>query len=363
MPWDAAELATRPLKLAYNRVWRIYRGGYLIDVLRGEPNPQDGQFPEDWAASDTRAINEGREHLVEGLSQVLLPGESPYLRDLIAAAPEAYLGKEHVRAFGSRLALLVKLLDSAERLQIQAHPSREFSRRYLNDPFGKTESWLILATREIEGQEPYILLGFRERLTKQQMKAMVERQDVPAMEAALNKIPARPGDMYIIRAGMPHAIGPGVFMVEVQEPTDWVVSAEFQIGTVRLSERAAFMGLGIDTALDIFDYAGPLDQDAVASATLSRRRGKHPAETILIGPEDTDCFCACELQVQGELPELYRARAYSGIVIEGSGEIVLRQETIPLRPGDTFFIPASSQHDGYRSETGLRIIASFPPLP
>ena len=32
----AAQLAEQPLKLAPNRVWRVYRGGYLLDQLRGE---------------------------------------------------------------------------------------------------------------------------------------------------------------------------------------------------------------------------------------------------------------------------------------------------------------------------------------
>ena len=138
---------------------------------------------------------------------------------------------------------------------------------------------------------------------------------------------------------MPHAIGPGVFMVEVQEPTDWVVSAERQIGEVLISEKAAFMGIGLDLALDAFDFDGPLGMDAVASATISRRPGDSATEAVLVGPEDTDCFSAVELTVVGDLADPHRGRAYSGIVIEGAGEIVQGGETVPLRQGDTFFVP------------------------
>lgn len=359
---QARALADAPLKLSYNRVWRIYRGGRLIDELRGADNPADGQFPEDWAASDTRALNEGREHLVEGLSRVVLEdGREVYLRRLLELAPEAFLGEKHVRRFGSGLALLVKLLDSAERLQIQAHPSPEFSRQHLNDRFGKTESWLVLGTRSVGGQAPYILLGFGERMEKAVLKDLVMRQDSAGMEQALNRIAVEPGDMYILRAGVPHAIGPGVFMVEVQEPTDWVVSAEFQVGQVHLSERAALMGLDLDLALDVFDYDGPTGMDAVAAATLRRRPGDCSAETTLIGAEDTDLFSACELHVVGDVAEPHRGRAYSGIVVQGGGELVTAQGAVRLSQGDSFFVPASSRHEGYRSSEGMTVIASFPP--
>ena len=359
----AAEIARWPLRLAYNRVWRVYRGGYLLDAMRGTDSPADTHFPEDWATSDTRALNEGREDVVEGLSEATLPdGERFVLRDLLAAAPEAYLGAAHVRAFGAKLALLVKLLDSAERLQLQVHPSREYSRRYLNDRFGKTESWIVLATRRIAGQDPYILMGFRERVDQATMKDLVARQDVAGMEQALNKLAVAPGDMYIIRAGMPHAIGPGVFMVEVQEPTDWVVSAERQIGEVLLSEQAAFMGVGIDLALAAFDFDGPVGADAVASAALKRGTGSIGAEKVLVGPEDTDCFSAKELTIVGEMADPYRGRAYSGIVVEGSGEITLERGSVRLARGDTFFVPAAARHLCYRADGGMRVIASFPPM-
>ncbi|MGQ9555299.1 MAG: class I mannose-6-phosphate isomerase [Anaerolineae bacterium] len=358
----ALQLSQHPLRLAYNRVWRAYRGGYLIDVLRGSNNPMDNHFPEDWLFSDTRAINEGREEIIEGLSEVVLDdGSHIPLRDLLQAAPEAFLGGEHVRSFGSKAGLLVKLLDSCERLQVQVHPSRDYSRRYLNDRFGKTESWLILGTRRIGGSDPYILMGFNQRVSKADMADLIQRQDSAGMEQVLNKLPAKPGDMYIIRAGMPHAIGPGVFMVEVQEPTDWVVLAELQCGEVRLSERAAFMGLGLDLALDTFDFTGPVGADAIASATLTRRPGATSAETVLVGPEATDCFTASELTVIGDLSAPHRGRSYSGVVVHGQGEIVSDTGSMPLRQGDAFFMPASSQHLGYRSRDGMRIIASFPP--
>ena len=42
-----------PIALAPNRVPRFYRGGLLLDQLRGDPEPRDGDRPEDWVGSAT----------------------------------------------------------------------------------------------------------------------------------------------------------------------------------------------------------------------------------------------------------------------------------------------------------------------
>ncbi len=71
-----------PLRMAENRVWRIYLGGKLLDELRGVTG-SDGYFPEDWLASVVQANNPDREEKPdrEGLSRVELPdGENGLLK-------------------------------------------------------------------------------------------------------------------------------------------------------------------------------------------------------------------------------------------------------------------------------------------
>ncbi|MFQ9805758.1 MAG: hypothetical protein ACLR07_04320 [Christensenellales bacterium] len=101
-----------------------------------------GFFPEDWAASTTRAVNAGREDLVEGLSRVVSMPDQPYLLDLIQKDPEAFFGKAHLQAFGAQVGFLVKLIDAQERLTIQsASGSAIRQKRLLHSDYGKTESW------------------------------------------------------------------------------------------------------------------------------------------------------------------------------------------------------------------------------
>ena len=147
--------------------------------------------------------------------------------------------------------VLVKYLDSAVRLPIQVHPTVEFSRRRLNADSGKTEAYYILSTRP-EVTEPFIYLGFQRPRGRDELRRMIVEQDIAAMERCFDKIPVRPGDVYVVPGGLPHAIGGGVLMVEMMEPTDFVARVEFQVGGRTIPEPARFMGRDVEFALDMF---------------------------------------------------------------------------------------------------------------
>ncbi|WP_333474278.1 hypothetical protein [Paenibacillus gyeongsangnamensis] len=96
------EWSRKPLKLRLNRVWRTYRGGLLLEQWQGLARPQDSDCPEEWVASLVRARNAGREHLVEGLSVIdSADGSDMTLIEAIESAPEGFLGRRHVSAYGS----------------------------------------------------------------------------------------------------------------------------------------------------------------------------------------------------------------------------------------------------------------------
>lgn len=115
------------LQTGETRVWRTYVGGARLNEWHGRKAEQ-GFSPEDWAASTTRAVNAGREDLVEGLSRVVSMPDQPYLLDLIQKDPEAFFGKAHLQAFGAQAGFLVKLIDAQERLTIQAHPDQQYAK-------------------------------------------------------------------------------------------------------------------------------------------------------------------------------------------------------------------------------------------
>ena len=157
-------------RLLPTRVYRFYRGGALLGRLRGEPE-EDGFFPEDWVGSVTPASNPGRDDPDEGLSRL---ADGRLLRDAIAADPIAWLGEEHVARFGTSTGLLVKLLDAAERLPVHAHPDRAFAREFFDSPFGKTEAWIVLDTRNGEAD---VWVGLREAVSTERYLKWIDDQD------------------------------------------------------------------------------------------------------------------------------------------------------------------------------------------
>ena len=171
---------------------------------------------EDWVASTTSRFGLGD----DGLSR--LP-DGRYLRDAIETSPVEWLGPDHLDYFGAEPALLVKLLDAGQRLPVHAHPDRSFALRHLGSRHGKTEAWLVLGT---EGAEPVVYLGWTGDVEPAELSTWVAQQDTALMLGRMHKLTVEAGDSVLVPAGTAHAIGSGVFSLELQEPTDFSVMLE-----------------------------------------------------------------------------------------------------------------------------------------
>ena len=329
------EILNDPIFFESNRVWRCYTGGKMLDEFVGNATAVDGNFPEDWLGSVTRADNDEQQQSPdEGLTK--LRGTDILFINLLKQYPTKALGGSHTGSLG----VLCKFLDSAIRLPIQCHPDRKFARLHCNSEYGKTESWLILATRKINGGEPYILLGFKPGTTREQFSQAVMAQDIPAMTGFMHKFPVNPGEVYFIPGRIPHAIGPGLMLLEVQEPTDLVVQPERHIGNVTLSEKQMWGSLKPETALSCFDYSGTDSKDILNNLRLEPNlKHKYPGAVLesVINAAHTDCFTVDKLTVtrQTELP--LDTPWHLGIVTSGSGRIIAQSEW-QVKRGDSFFI-------------------------
>jgi mannose-6-phosphate isomerase len=179
---------------------------------------------------------------------------------VLAVEPQAWLGQEHVVRHGADPGLLVKLLDAAERLPVHSHPDRDFATRHLGCAHGKTEAWLV-----VEAQPgAQVWLGFRRQLAGGELAQAVAAQD-DGLLALLNPLEVTRGDAVLVPAGQPHAIGPGVMVVELQEPTDFSVMLEHQ--RFGLDPDHAWLGLGPDLALQSVATAPLTDAELDALRT------------------------------------------------------------------------------------------------
>jgi mannose-6-phosphate isomerase len=230
----------KPQVLPPNVLRHFYAGGPRIAAFRGLTLDGD-HMPEEWlgAVNTTFGADNGR-----GLSR----GEDGALvRDAIAAAPEDWLGAAHLARFGTDAALLTKLLDAGQRLPVHYHPGRAFAKRELGLDHGKTEAWIVVEA------EPgaAVHVGFTRDVELATLREWMRAQASDEMLAAMHELPVSAGDAIFVPAGTIHAIGAGILIAELQEPTDLSVSLEW--AGFELTEDDCHLGLGWDVALEALD--------------------------------------------------------------------------------------------------------------
>ena len=333
-----------PVALPANQPEQFYRGGAAIADLRG--GGDDRTFgPEDWVASTTTRFGQAR----SGLSH--LP-DGRTLLEAVAAEPEPWLGAEHVAAFGDSTALLVKLLDAGQRLPVHCHPSDTFARQQLGSRFGKTEAWIVLGTT---GPDPVVHVGFREDAAPEAVQRWVRTQDASALLGSLNEIPVRKGQTVLVPAGTPHAIGAGVFVVELQQPTDFSITLEWE-GFLADAE-SAFLGMPHRDALEALNRSG--FDDAAVSSLIRHTAERDDPRVPLLSEDASGFFRADRLHPRGAL-ELEPSFGVL-VALEGSGTLRHDGGELALRRGSTVVVPHGAGTT--RLEGDLTAIHCRPPAP
>ena len=343
--------SSHPHRLGPNKVPVYYAGGEGIDRFRGE---RGATGPEDWVGSVTpfpRHLLPAGTDPSTGVSRL---SDGTLLDAAVGADPEGWLGPALARLYGCEPGLLVKLLDAGERLPVHCHPTPAFAQAHLGSRFGKNEGWIVIAAE----RDARIWLGFDHEVTAKQLRGWVDAQDAEAMLEAMNEFAAAPGDVYYVPAGMPHAIGPDVMIVELQEPTSFSILAEHE--PFGVAAENATLGLGWDVALSCFDrrvYGAeqlallrPQPQTVTADrgGTLSR----------LFADEAEPYFQA------------YRARSLSGIALGpaafrilvvgmGEGRIAFAGGTVGVEAGETWVVPHGAGQ--LEAQGDLELIVCCPP--
>ena len=140
--------------------------------------------------------------------------------------------------------LLIKLIDSAQSLSIQVHPSDEYALKYENS-LGKTEMWIILDAKE----GSYINLGFNQDVKKEEFPKLIKDDSILSY---LNKIYVKPGDIYLIKPGTIHAIGEGITLLEIQESSKLTYRVyDFN----RIDKNGNKRELHVSKAMDVLNFS------------------------------------------------------------------------------------------------------------
>lgn len=300
-------------KLKQNRVGRTYLGGSRIDrfTSRKFDNHGDIPHPEDWLASVTSVVNGG---VSEGLGGT---EDGISIKDIIG---------------DDVLPILVKLLDSDERLVLQAHPTIKFAKENLNSDFGKTECWYFIDCEK----DACVYLGFKDGVTKADWKEAMLRQNPDELLSMVCKVPVKTGDFVFVDGGIPHAIGAGCFIIELQEPSDLMVVAEKVTPSGRkLPDYRFDMNLGVDKALEIYDYT-TFNEESLKNKYYSHPEVECNKVMQIVGEWLTDKFSMYALC--GKTCHKPKRKYAVAVVIGGSGILCGKE----AKRGDCFLIASES---------------------
>ena len=225
-----------PSKLPSNQFDHFYKGGNRIGKLRNGPGGP--MRPEEWIGSTTTRFGEA----VNGLSKL---SDGRLLKEAINADPISWLGEEHLEKFGNSIEILVKLLDPDQRLPVHYHPNQSFAKEKLHMNHGKTEAWIILDAPV--GAK--VGIGFKKQMSKAEVAALVKAHDSQGLLDSLVFKEVKAGDAVFVPAGVAHAIESGIFVLELQEPTDLSILLEWD-GFAVDGDKDGHLNLGFDKALE-----------------------------------------------------------------------------------------------------------------
>ncbi|OIO99077.1 MAG: hypothetical protein AUJ92_00180 [Armatimonadetes bacterium CG2_30_59_28] len=298
-------LSCRPL--FKEKVW----GGRRLRELLGKDLPPDAPVGESWEVAD---LPEGSSTINNGP----LSGRS--LTEAVGEHREMILGSSAARI---RFPLLVKFIDAHDDLSVQVHPDAETCRAHFPSERGKDETWIVVHA------EPgaRLMCGLRDGVDASQLQTQVETGEVIG---CLNTIEPLPGDVLRIPPGTVHALGSGIVVLEIQEPSD--------------------------TTFRLFDYHRPGMDGAPRALNLreSLLSIRHHSVSP-IGPiVDTNEWGKTEYLIASPAYRIERWHVQAPMTLENAldtpkvavllgGELTMRsgEYSLAMRPGSSVIFPAS----------------------
>jgi mannose-6-phosphate isomerase len=305
-------------------------GGWMNMSLPGE-----APIGEAWILSDREVL---QSHVAEG------PLKGRALRELIAEAPEAILGNGALPE--TRFPLLMKYLDVTGMLSVQVHPPD--SRPDLIPPgeTGKTEAWVVLEA----DPGARIYAGLNPGTTLEDLRAL----NLDSVETHLARFAPERGQTVLIEAGVVHAIGDGLVVLETQQNSDvtfrlfdWdrIDPATGHPRALQVSEALACIdphqGAVQPRNLVATDESfGSAPEVAVCPQfTIRRHRGMAP---FPVGGVDASCVLVC---------------------IEGAGWVEYQGADVPLGKAGLLLLPAALGVCGFRPDGSVTLLEICGPAP
>jgi mannose-6-phosphate isomerase len=234
------------------------------------------------------------------------PDQGKFLKDV---ATKSDLG-DSVSAF-KFFPVLIKLIDAADNLSVQVHPSDAYALKNENS-YGKTEMWHIISAEKGAG----LYVGFKKDTDVKEVEEALKKGTILSL---LNFFEVKPGESYFISSGTIHAIGKGVTLIEIQQNSNLTYRL-FDYN--RIGKDGKPRELHIEKALKVIDY---------------HRYEPKKFKGNLIGK--CQYFSSYSYDEKEKHVKASSDSFASITFLEGEGSFA----GIPFRRFDTFFIPAGKE--------------------
>lgn len=297
------------------RIW----GGHAIAAKKGNSAGRlssDKLYGESWDISSVAGD-------VSVVSNGFLKGNN--LEEIIEVYMGDLVGEKVFDRFGLEFPLLIKYLDCNDVLSVQVHPDDELAAERHNS-YGKTEMWYVVDCKP--GAALYV--GFKNRnITREEYIDAVAKSTLPEL---LNRVEVKPGDVFFIPAGVVHALGAGIEVVEIQQTSD-ITYRIYDWDRVDASGRSRELHTAL--AVDAIDFSIDADQLHKRYEPTSNGRSQVVA---------CDYFNTSVVDVDSRL-EIDRAESDSFAIymcISGQVEISIDGGSETLTAGEVVLIPAEA---------------------
>lgn len=271
------------------------------------------------------------------------------LAELIDADPSKALSPGLVNSGRCRSDILVKLINASSPLSLQIHP-QDGHPALKQKECGKPESWLVLDAEPGAG----LYLGFSRALQKTDISHHLKNNTF--QKDWLQFVTVQKGDFFEIGPGVPHAIGPGLVLLEPQRIAPGLSGKTWRMwdwnrlydSSGQQAPQGSPRALHIDESLSLLEPGIQVGLEYVES--LRRRPQKlhtlHHHE-ILAYPAN-DYYQVFLGHTSNSHPLHITTHSHYGIftLLEGTGEFVsgpnLTENLVAIKKGQTAFIPFGS---------------------
>lgn len=201
-------LESYPVVFSKAPVERIWGGNLINNLFVNNKNNlgirQDKVYGELWLVSD-------RDEVQTTVLNGILKGLT--INELWNNYGEELFGVSNTQ--NSRFPLLIKIIDAAEDLSLQVHPTKNYVNKCKNiEP--KTEMWYIINS----SNNAKVLAGFKKdtKIDKNKFKNIVN--NIVELKDVVNEFDSTKNSYFFIPSGTIHAVGKNNLVFEIQQNSD-----------------------------------------------------------------------------------------------------------------------------------------------